>query len=83
MLTFKDLVSNGNGLSPGNFDLGLLAFVIVTILCGLGVVALFVWFLARLLQTRPIVVRTVVPVEVNDQGRDGFVRERDISYEKI
>lgn len=74
---------NEIGLSPGRFDYGFAAFTIIVILCCLGVITFFVWLLAKLLQPRPILVRRVVPAEVNDQGRDDFGRARDISYEKI
>lgn len=57
--------------------------MIIVILCGLGAITFFVWLLAKLLQPRPVLVRRVVPVEVNNQGRDDFSRGRDISYEKI
>ena len=67
---------NDNGLSPGPFDFGMVAFIIVMVLCGFAVIFFFTWLVAKLFHSRPIIVRRIVGVDGNGQGRDDFGEER-------
>jgi hypothetical protein len=76
MLTSGTLVRNDNGLSPGPFDFGLVAFIIVMVLCGFAAISSFIWLAAKLFHSRPIIVRRMVGVDGNGQVRDDFGEER-------